>query len=46
MIFSLGNRQKMKEAMSLSNLDTVAFHEAKVPTIMFSSTLICLLTLD
>ena len=36
----------MKEDMSLSNLGTVAFHAAKVPTIVFSSTLICLLTLD
>ena len=36
----------MKEDMSLSNLGTVAFHAAKVPTNMFSSTLICLLTLD
>ena len=46
MIFGLGNRQKMKEDMSLSNLGTVAFHAAKVPTNVFSSTLICLLTLD
>ena len=36
----------MKEDMSLSNLGTVAFHAAKVPTNVFSSTLICLLTLD
>ena len=46
MILRLGNRQKMKEDMSLSNLGTVAFHAAKGPTNMFSSTLICLLTLD
>ena len=46
MIFGLGNRQKIKEDMSLSNLGTVAFHAAKVPTNVFSSTLICLLTLD
>ena len=36
----------MKEVMSLSNLGTVALHAAKVPTNMFSSTLICILTLD
>ena len=36
----------MKEDMSLSNIGTVAFHAAKVPTNVFSSTLICLLTLD
>ena len=36
----------MKEDKSLSNLGTVAFHAAKVPTNVFSSTLICLLTLD
>ena len=36
----------MNEDMSLSNLGTVAFHAAKVPTNVFSSTLICLLTLD
>ena len=36
----------MKEDMSLSNLGTVALHAAKVPTNMFSSTLICILTLD
>ena len=36
----------MKEDMSLSNLGTVAFHVAKVPTNVFSSTLICILTLD
>ena len=30
----------MKEDMSLSNLGTVAFHAAKVPTNVFSSTLI------
>ena len=36
----------MKEDMSLSNLGTVAFHAAKVPTKVFSSTFICLLTLD
>ena len=36
----------MKEDMSLSNLGTVAFHAAKVPTNVFSSTLICILTLD
>ena len=46
MIFGLGNRQKMKEDMSLSNLGTVALHAAKVPTNVFSSTLICILTLD
>ena len=46
MIFGLGNRQNMKEDMSLSNLGTVAFHAAKVPTNVFSSSLICLLTLD
>ena len=46
MIFGLGNRQKMKEDMSLSNLGTVALHAAKVPTNVFSSTLICVLTLD
>ena len=46
MIFGLGNRQKMKEDMSLSNLGTVAFHAAKVPTNVFSSTLIFILTLD
>ena len=36
----------MKEDMSLSNLGTDALHAAKVPTNMFSSTLICILTLD
>ena len=38
----------MKEDMSLSNLGTavVALHAAKVPTNLFSSTLICILTLD
>ena len=36
----------MKEDMSLSNLGTLAFQAAKVPTNVFSSTLICLLTLD
>ena len=36
----------MKEDMSLSNLGTVALHATKVPTNMFSSTLICILTLD
>ena len=36
----------MKEDMSLSNLVTVALHAAKVPTNVFSSTLICILTLD
>ena len=46
MIFGLGNRQKIKEDMSLSNLGTVALHAAKVPTNVFSSTLICILTLD
>ena len=46
MIFGLGNRQKKKEDMSLSNLGTVALHAAKVPTNVFSSTLICILTLD
>ena len=46
MIYALGNRQKMKEDMSLSNLGTVALHAAKLPTNVFSSTLICILTLD
>ena len=32
--------------MSLSNLGTVALHAAKVPTNVFSSTLICILPLD
>ena len=36
----------MKEDMSLSNLGTVALHAAKVSTNVFSSTLICILTLD
>ena len=36
----------MKEDMSLSNLGTVALHATKVPTNVFSSTLICILTLD
>ena len=36
----------MKEDMSRSNLGTVALHAAKVPTNVFSSTLICILTLD
>ena len=36
----------MKEDMSLSNLGTVALHAAKLPTNIFSSTLICILTLD
>ena len=36
----------MKEDMSLSNLGTVALHAAKVPTNVFSSPLICILTLD
>ena len=36
----------MKEDMSLSNLGAVALHAAKVPTNVFSSTLICILTLD
>ena len=36
----------MKEDKSLSNLGTVALHAAKVPTNVFSSTLICILTLD
>ena len=36
----------MKRHMSLSNLGTVAFHAVKVPTNVFSSTLICLLTID
>ena len=43
MIFGLGNRQKMKEDIFLSNLGTVALHAAKVPTDVFSSTLICIL---
>ena len=46
MIFGLDNKQKMKEDMSLSNLGTVALHAAKVPTNVFSSTFICILTLD
>ena len=33
----------MKEDMSLSNLGTVALHAAKVPTNVFSSTIICIL---
>ena len=36
----------MKEDMSLSNLGTVAIHAPKVSTNVFSSTLICILTLD
>ena len=36
----------MKEDMTLSYLGTVAPHAAKVPTNVFSSTLICILTLD
>ena len=36
----------MKEVMSLSNLGTVALHAAKVPTNVFSRTLICILALD
>ena len=36
----------MKVDMSLSNLGTVALHAAKVPTNVFSSPLICILTLD
>ena len=36
----------MKEDMSLSNLGTVALHATKVPTNVFSSPLICILTLD
>ena len=36
----------MKEDISLSNLGTVALHAAKAPTNVFSSTLICILTLD
>ena len=36
----------MKEDMSLSNLGTVALYAAKVPTNVFYSTLICILTLD
>ena len=46
MIFGLGNRQRMKEDMSLCNLGTVALHATKVPTNVFSSNLICILTLD
>ena len=42
----LGNRQKLKEGMPLGNLSTVAFHAAKVPTNVFSSTLIFHLMLD
>ena len=30
MTFRLGNRQKLKEGMSFSNLSIVAFHAAKV----------------
>ena len=36
----------MKEDMSLSNISTVALHAAKVPTNVFSSALIYILTLD
>ena len=46
MIFHFGNRQKLKEGMSLGYLSIVAFHAAKVPTNVFSSKLICCLTLD
>ena len=35
MIFHLGNRQKLKESMSLGYLSIVAFHATKVPTIFF-----------
>ena len=42
----LGNRQKLKKGMSLSNLSIVAFRAAKVPTNVFSSILIFHLTLD
>ena len=41
-----GQQAKIKEHLSLSNLGTVALHAAKVPTNVFSSTLICILTLD
>ena len=36
----------MKEDMSLSNLGNVALPAAKVPSNVFSSTLICIETLD
>ena len=42
----LGNWQKLKEGMPLGNLSIVAFHATKVPTNLFSSTLIFLLTPD
>ena len=44
----LGNRQKLKEGLSLGKISIVAFHAAKVPTNVFSiySTLIFHLTLD
>ena len=35
MVFHLGNRQKLKEGMSLGYLSIVAFHAAKVPTNVF-----------
>ena len=41
-----GNRQNLKEDMSLVNLSIVAPYAAKVPTNVFSSTRICFLTLD
>ena len=42
----LGDRQKLKEGMSLGNLSIVGFHAAKVPTNVFPSTLIFHLTRD
>ena len=42
----LGNRQKLKPGISLDNLSIVAFHTAKVPTNVFSRTLIFHITLD
>ena len=38
--------ERLKEGRSFGNLSIVAFHAAKVPTNMFSSTLIFHLTLD
>ena len=46
MMFHLDNRQKLKEGMSLGYLSIVAFHAEKVPINVFSSTLICCLTVD
>ena len=42
----LGNRQKLKEGMSLGNLSIAAFHATKVPTKVFSRTPSFHLTLD